>query len=154
MKFFVTFLCFLLALTYVSGTPADEGQFPYVAAVTGVSRELQIDIHTCGGYILSSRWILSEALCGIGVDLLRLRLGTTNFSNPESNYDTDIFHVHPDFDDDSDTLGNNLLLAWVPSLLVISDSVQPIDLPWIFVGHDFLGYPATYVALIELDGKL
>lgn len=155
MKFIILLICTVVSLTSVKGNPAEEGQFPFIAAVTGVSRELLIDIHTCGGYILSGRWILSEALCSVGVETLRVRLGATNFSDPASSFETDIFHTHPDWDEDSGVLGYNLLLIWSPSLLVISDEVQPIDLPWLFVGHDFLGYPATYATLINIgEGML
>ncbi|XP_046463179.1 trypsin alpha-like [Daphnia pulex] len=68
----------------INGGLASPGQFPYVASITENGR------HFCGGFIYSSRWVVTAASCieGKSLNVLNVVVGQLSTINPDVNEQT------------------------------------------------------------------
>nr|CAH0099929.1 unnamed protein product [Daphnia galeata] len=81
----------------IQGGLATQGQFPYVASVTENGR------HFCGGFIYSSRYVVTAASCveGKPINVLNVVVGQLSTITPDVNEQTMVVYtvtVHPEYD--------------------------------------------------------
>ena len=127
----------------IGGKPAQVGQFPW-AVLT-----LRSDGSSCGGNLLSQRFVLSAAHCHEeGVSITRVRVGATRVEGEENNTyrvrgrsrifkvgDPQVVEVsraivHPGYAKDSHGVTlNDLVLLELKTPVTFGPLVQPICLP-------------------------
>ena len=127
----------------IGGKPAQVGQFPW-AVLT-----LRSDGSSCGGILLSQRFVLSAAHCHEeGVSITRVRVGVTRVEGEEDDTyrvrgsrrsfkvgDPQVVEVsraivHPDYGKDSHGITlNDLVLLELKTPVTFGPLVQPICLP-------------------------
>lgn len=99
----------------IGGDSASAGQFPYVVSITEDGR------HFCGGFIYSSRWIVTIASCLVGKSLTRLNVvvGQINLLNPDINEQTmAVYTLNPFPEYDSTNKANDIALVRLTAEIV------------------------------------
>ncbi|EFX71080.1 hypothetical protein DAPPUDRAFT_309193 [Daphnia pulex] len=92
------------------GGTASPGQFPYVVSIT------ENDRHICGGFIYSSRWIVTAASCVDGKSYTKLNVvaGQVSLINPDINeqkMDVYTITIFPQYN--STNKLNDVALLWL-----------------------------------------
>uniref|UniRef100_A0A182SZ29 Peptidase S1 domain-containing protein n=1 Tax=Anopheles maculatus TaxID=74869 RepID=A0A182SZ29_9DIPT len=120
----------------VNGTDAAIENYPFVVSLRGASGG-----HSCGGSIITKRWILTAAHC---VDYTTplyqtVQVGRTNISRTEdeSIYAIESVVIHPNYNP-SDSYIDDIALLKLSKPLVFSEQVQPVRLPKRFFEIDTL----------------
>ncbi|XP_050079110.1 trypsin-like [Anopheles maculipalpis] len=111
----------------VNGTDASILDYPFMISLRGSTGG-----HSCGGSILSERWILTAAHCvGSTTPFLQtIQAGRTNISRDvdDSVYAIEQVISHPQYDSRNSFL-NDIALLKLQRPLEFSDSVYPVRLP-------------------------
>lgn len=107
----------------VGGNTAARGQFPHQVSVRDFDNE-----HLCGGWIHTSRWIVSSGrvLFGRTIADTQVVVGTNLLSEGGYEYQLSRIIVHPNFNDYN--LDNNLALLEILFEIDFYPTVQPIPL--------------------------
>lgn len=105
----------------VGGDTAEPGQFPHQVSV----RLIGI-YHTCGGSIISDRWVVTAGYCtyGFSIDELSINAGAHHLYQDGENYSISSIVIHPEFD--IDLAYNDISLIQVDRPFVLSDRVAII----------------------------
>lgn len=121
----------------VNGTTAKPGQFPYMASVRELGRFYDVDTmvhwrHTCGGSIISNRWVLTVAHCTNGPpSAFRIYLGAHHIINDGTAYTVKRVVVHPNYK--APSANSDISLMKTAKRIKISELVKPIPLRKLFV---------------------
>lgn len=129
------------------GYDASIGQYPWYAHIEGYVG-IQM-VKPCGGTIISPRFVMTEAFCGIAPTSYHLYFGDTNFPHNSAPVISNAFIAHPLFNNPS-WLSNNIALIQLPSAIFFGLSVQAIKLPWEDVDVTSLH---TFFVGARLNGK-
>lgn len=107
----------------VGGNTAAVGQFPHQASVRDFD-----NVHLCGGWIHTSRWIVSSGhvLSGRTIANTQVVAGTNSLSEGGFEYQLSRVIVHPNFNEYN--LDNNLALLETLFDIDFYPTVQPIPL--------------------------
>ncbi|XP_060850647.1 venom protease-like [Rhopalosiphum padi] len=128
--------CFDVLPLIVNGTLANPKEFPHMALL-GYSGNPKDDVWSCGGSLISNRWILSAAHCeklshNGNTYLVRwARLGELNYASDTDDarpkdYKIDRRTVHPNYKPPS--LYNDIALFHLEEDVIFSPYVRPICL--------------------------
>ncbi|XP_052859812.1 chymotrypsin-1-like [Anopheles cruzii] len=115
----------------VNGTDAIIEDYPFMISLRSSSGG-----HSCGGSILSDRWILTAGHC-VGPttpDTQTVQVGRTNISRTvdDSVYSIELVVIHPEYEP-RDSHMNDIALLKLTQRLRFSDRVQPVRLPRSFM---------------------
>ncbi|XP_046401271.1 brachyurin-like [Ischnura elegans] len=113
----------------VGGQYAQEGQFPYQAALFIDNQEF------CGGSIISSNWILTAGHCGSGAYSFVIILGSLSIQQGDPSQvvmQSNQGYTHPYFS--MQTLQYDVSLIRVPQQIPMSPTISPISLSSSIVG--------------------
>ena len=121
----------------VGGTPAPEGAYPFMAAITEND-----GFQFCGGSVISSFWVITAAHCveGARPDRTKVVTGRTNLGNTgqgQSIQAAQIF-VHPDYE------GN----GYDAALIRLSTATTAPAITVATAAHDNLEIPGTVLRVI------
>ncbi|XP_017770707.1 PREDICTED: chymotrypsin-1-like [Nicrophorus vespilloides] len=114
--------CFKLDWRIVGGLEAEDGQFPYQVSLQSKGK------HTCGGSIITDKWILTAAHCVIGVSSSSLTVvtGTNKLDKAGASYPVAKVIHHEDYN--SFLLQHDIALIKVKEAIEFNEKVQPIAL--------------------------
>lgn len=123
----------------VNGKPAEAGQFPYQALIliklSGTRKAV------CGGSLIDPSWILTAAHCAVDAVGFKIHLGARNYSNSKETgrivVESNVKIVHKKYN--PSVLLNDLALIKLPEPIVLSETIQPIALPFQLKGNDLTG---------------
>jgi secreted trypsin-like serine protease len=114
----------------IGGEVADEGQFPHQIAL--LENLLGIKFLSCGGSIISSKYVITAAHCVVGQypSLIYIRAGETDLlsaSGNEQEFRAKTLIPHPNFSYDDFT--NDIAIIEINGEFEFNEFVQPIPLP-------------------------
>uniref|UniRef100_A0A6P4F7H7 Chymotrypsin-2 n=1 Tax=Drosophila rhopaloa TaxID=1041015 RepID=A0A6P4F7H7_DRORH len=107
----------------VGGQAADEGFAPYQISLQGIS-----GAHSCGGAIISERWVLTAAHCVVNANIqwLVVVTGTNQYNRPGGRYFLEAIHIHCNHDNPA--MHNDIALLHLIEPIVWDERTQPIPL--------------------------
>ncbi|KAF2880201.1 hypothetical protein ILUMI_26002 [Ignelater luminosus] len=116
----------------IGGSSAKRHEFPYMVSI----QPLELNDHSCGGSIISSRWILTAAHCCAVFDwCIRANIVAGLLDKNETTH-PDVQKVsgkrvviHPNYTLEIDYLDNDIALIELTTPLQFTDAVKPIALP-------------------------
>lgn len=122
----------------INGSTAEPGQFPYMVSVRELGRFFHVDPvihwrHTCGGSIISERWVLTVAHCTNGPpSAFQIYVGAHHISNDGTAHTVERIVIHPKYKVPSSN--SDISLMRTTEKIQINDLVKPIPLQRKFVG--------------------
>ncbi|XP_046448092.1 brachyurin-like isoform X2 [Daphnia pulex] len=112
----------------VGGVETAPNEFPWQVFL--VLEKANHQLFSCGGSLISDRWILTAAHCLENVAIVHVTLGAHNVDDDQEihqeNYRSRDYYIHPDWD--SNTLQGDIGLIRLPQSIDFSDYVRPICL--------------------------
>nr|ACM40875.1 trypsin [Culicoides nubeculosus] len=112
-----------ITMKIVGGSPAREHQFPWQASVTSCSGQ---SCSTCGGSLISRRYILTAAHCTAGLSEFQIGLGTNKRNKPTVNLISKVKIEHPKYH--ARWLINDVSIIKLPRAVRLNKGVQIIPL--------------------------
>ncbi|XP_017118595.1 chymotrypsin-2 [Drosophila elegans] len=108
----------------VGGQVADDGFAPYQISLQGIS-----GAHSCGGAIISERWVLTAAHCVVSANIqwLVVVTGTNKYNQPGGRYLLKAIHIHCNYD--TPKMHNDIALLQLIEPIGWNERTQPIPLP-------------------------
>jgi secreted trypsin-like serine protease len=124
----------------INGNDVLHGEYPWQAQISYSGQG-----HTCGGSLITDRWILTAGHCakGLSADRIFIVLGEHQLSandGTEQVYTVDKIVVHPNFNP-KEPHYNDIALIRLNRAVTFNDYVQTIDLPGL--NDDFTGQNAV-----------
>ncbi|KAH8383592.1 hypothetical protein KR009_009533 [Drosophila setifemur] len=108
----------------IGGEAAADGFAPYQISLQGLS-----GAHSCGGAIVSDRWVLTAAHCVVNANIqwLVVVTGTNKYTQPGGRYFLEAIHIHCNYDNPE--MHNDIALLHLKEPIVWDERTQPIPLP-------------------------
>lgn len=121
--------CFEIQPRIINGFPSKRGQFTFYVHIDIKQRFHTNDMSTCGGALVSERFVLTAAHCIFSATKIALYMGTLRINEREDGRQYFFvkrrqFYIHPQFE--PDTLRNDIALIKLRDRVVFSYFVQPI----------------------------
>lgn len=122
----------------INGSTAEPGQFPYMVSVRELGRFFHVDPvvhwrHTCGGSVISKRWVVTVAHCTNGPpSAFQIYVGAHHINNDGTAHAVERIVIHPKYKAPSSN--SDISLMKTIEKIQTNDLVKPIPLRRKFVG--------------------
>jgi len=108
----------------VGGERAEIEEYPWMAALELCKGN---DCWSCGGSLISNRWILTAAHCTDTATSVVVRMGGTLANSPTKTVRSTVLKTHPKYDKQNTV--NDVALIQLPSAVTFSNKIRPVCLP-------------------------
>lgn len=137
--------------TDTDGFQAPVGSFPWSAFI----QQRNWFQESCGGSVIAPNWVLTAASCKNANNntVYRVFLGAVSWqyeSLSEQILESNLFHLHPQFDGNSENRTNDIGLVELSTEIQFSPRVHAINLPWEYTDNSFAGQVLYIVAAVNL----
>ena len=115
----------------IGGEYVDISEYPFQVMLVkareeNIYRKIKIKVSSCGGAIISERWVLTAAHCLEAVEGLFLRMGMSDVTDDGHVAQVELYHCHEEYN--TRTVKNDICLIRTEEPIPFSDRIQPIKL--------------------------